>query len=241
MVLVTGGTSGIGKGIVDYFLNLGTYELIVLSRQARADETNLHYVVGDVTNSDDIEQTYNFINEKYGKLDGIVNCAGIIHAGGIEKITLSEWQETLDVNLTAPFTIIRQMLPLLKKGQNPAIVNISSISSIQSGDSVAYCASKAGLDLTTQCLAKELGKYNIRVNSVNPGMTRSNLWVANGSQTEQEYESMLEKITSEYPLQRICENPMQDIAPTVELLLSEKSLWTTGSLYVVDGGRLAWK
>lgn len=246
VVLVTGGTSGIGFGTIEYLLEQGNYEIISVSRGdknislakeklgEKADQ--VIFLQGDVSKEDDCKKIYNEIERNYGKLDGLVNSAGIIKLGGIEEQTLEEWNNAININLTAIFLLSKTLLPLLKKGTNASIVNISSMSSNRAGGSIAYSASKAGVDMLTKYMGQELGKYNIRVNSVNPAAVYTNIYVASGDYTQEGYDKWSEEKAPLYPLGRIGD-AKKDVAPTIEFLLSDKSLWTTGAVYLVDGGK----
>ena len=246
VVLVTGGTSGIGFGTIEYLLEEGNYKIISVSRgdknislakEKLGEKANqVIFLQGDVSKEEDCKKIYNEIERKYGKLDGLVNSAGIIKLGGIEEQTLEEWNNAININLTAIFLLSKTLLPLLKKGTNASIVNISSMSSNRAGGSIAYCASKAGVDMLTKYMGQELGKYNIRVNSVNPAAVYTNIYVASGDYTQEGYDKWSEEKAPLYPLGRIGD-AKKDVAPTIEFLLSDKSLWTTGSIYLVDGGK----
>ena len=246
IVLITGGTSGIGLGTIEYLLEQGNYEIISLSRgdknlslakQKLGDNANrITFLQGDISKEQDCKRIYEEIEKKYNRLDGLVNSAGIIKLGGIEEQTLEEWNNSININLTGIFLLTKTLLPLLKKGTNPSIVNISSMSSERAGGSIAYCASKAGVDMLTKYMGQELGKYNIRVNSVNPAAVYTNIYVASGDYTQEGYDKWSEDKKKLYPLGRIGD-AKKDIAPTIEFLLSDKSLWTTGSIYFVDGGK----
>lgn len=246
IVLVTGGTSGIGLGTIEYLLDQDNYKIISLSRgdknlslakQKLGDNANrITFLQGDISKEQDCKRIYEEIDKKYNRLDGLVNSAGIIKLGGIEEQTLEEWNKSININLTGIFLLTKTLLPLLKKGTNPSIVNISSMSSERAGGSIAYCASKAGVDMLTKYMGQELGKYNIRVNSVNPAAVYTNIYVASGDYTQEEYDKWSEDKKKLYPLGRIGD-AKKDIAPTIEFLLSDKSLWTTGSIYLVDGGK----
>ena len=246
VVLVTGGTSGIGFGTIEYLLEEGNYEIISVSRgdknislakEKLGEKANqVIFLQGDVSKEEDCKKIYNEIERKYGKLDGLVNSAGIIKLGGIEEQTLEEWNNAININLTAIFLLSKTLLPLLKKGTNASIVNISSMSSNRAGGSIAYCASKAGVDMLTKYMGQELGKYNIRVNSVNPAAVYTNIYVASGDYTQEGYDKWSEEKAPLYPLGRIGD-AKKDLAPTIEFLLSDKSLWTTGAIYLVDGGK----
>lgn len=246
IVLVTGGTSGIGLGTIEYLLEQNNYEIISLSRGDKnlsiakerlgSNACNVTFLQGDISKERDCKKIYEEIEKKYNRLDGLVNSAGIIKLGGIEEQTLEEWNNSININLTGIFLLTKTLLPLLKKGINPSIVNISSMSSKRAGGSIAYCASKAGVDMLTKYMGQELGKYNIRVNSVNPAAVYTNIYVASGDYTQEGYDKLSEDKKKLYPLGRIGD-AKKDIAPTIEFLLSDKSLWTTGSIYLVDGGK----
>lgn len=246
IVLVTGGTSGIGLGTIEYLLEQNNYEIISLSRGDKnlsiakeklgCNACNVTFLQGDISKEQDCKKIYEEIEKKYNRLDGLVNSAGIIKLGGIEEQSLEEWNNSININLTGIFLLTKTLLPLLKKGINPSIVNISSMSSERAGDSIAYCASKAGVDMLTKYMGQELGKYNIRVNSVNPAAVYTNIYVASEDYTQEGYDKWSEDKKKLYPLGRIGD-AKKDIAPTIEFLLSDKSLWTTGSIYLVDGGK----
>lgn len=246
IVLITGGTSGIGLGTLEYLLGQGNYEVLSVSRGdknisiakeklgEKADQ--VIFLQGDISNETDCRKIYDEINRRYGKLDGLVNSAGIIKLGGIEEQTLEEWNNSISINLTGIFILTKTLLPLLKKGRNSSIVNISSMSSERAGGSIAYCTSKAGVDMLTKYMGQELGKYNIRVNSVNPAAVYTNIYIASGDYTQEGYDKWSKDKEKFYPLGRIGD-AKKDIAPTIEFLLSDKSLWTTGAIYLVDGGK----
>lgn len=246
IVLVTGGTSGIGLGTIEYLLEQNNYEIISLSRGDKnlsiakeklgSNACNVTFLQGDISKEQDCKRIYEEIENKYNRLDGLVNSAGIIKLGGIEEQTLEEWNNSININLTGIFLLTKTLLPLLKRGTNPSVVNISSMSSERAGGSIAYCASKAGVDILTKYMGQELGKYNIRVNSVNPAAVYTNIYVASGDYTQEGYDKWSEDKKKLYPLGRIGD-AKKDIAPTIEFLLSDKSLWATGSIYLVDGGK----
>ena len=246
IVLVTGGASGIGLGTIEYLLEQGTYEVISVSRGEKnialakeklgENAEKVLFLQGDISKEEDCNRVYNEIENRYGRLDGLVNSAGIIKLGGLEEQTIEEWNNSINVNLTAIFLLTKTLLPLLKKGTNASVVNISSMSSERAGGSIAYCTSKAGVDMITKYMGQELGKYNIRVNSVNPAAVYTNIYVASGDYTQEGYDKWSESKGPAYPLGRIGD-AKKDIAPTVEFLLSDKSLWTTGANYLVDGGK----
>lgn len=225
IVLVTGGTSGIGLGTIEYLLEQNNYEIISLSRGDKnlsiakeklgSNACNVTFLQGDISKEQDCKKIYKEIEKKYNRLDGLVNSAGIIKLGGIEEQSLEEWNNSININLTGIFLLTKTLLPLLKKGTNPSVVNISSMSSERAGGSIAYCASKAGVDMLTKYMGQELAKYNIRVNSVNPAAVYTNIYVASGDYTQEGYDKWSEDKKKLYPLGRIGD-AKKDIAPTIE-------------------------
>ena len=242
VVLITGGASGIGYGILKYLLDCNKYEIISVSKGEKNIQTakeslkdvNVLFLQSDITNESECQSIYDVIQLKYGKLDGLINCAGTIKLGGLEKQTLAEWNNSININLTAIFLLTKTLLPLLKNGNEPSIINISSIHSEKPGGSIAYCTSKAGVDMLTKFMAQELTKYKIRVNSINPAFVESNIYLSSGDYYKTEYNNLVKERNLTYPLGRIG-NAYNDIAPLAEFLLSNKSTWITGSNYVIDG------
>ena len=242
VVLITGGASGIGYGILKYLLDFNKYEIISVSKRETNIQTakgslkndNVLFLQSDITNEAECQNIYDVVQLKYGKLDGLINCAGTIKLGGLENQTLDERNNSININLTAIFLLTKTLLPLLKNGIEPSIINISSIHSKKPGGSIAYCTSKAGVDMLTKFMAQELTKYKIRVNSINPAFVESNIYLSSGDYSETEYNNLVKERNLTYPLGRIG-NAYNDIAPLAEFLLSDKSTWITGSNYVIDG------
>ena len=177
------------------------------------------------------------ISLKYNCIDGLVNSAGVIAPGGIEECSFEDWQYVMNVNLNGMFLLTKALIPLLKKSDSfPSVVNISSVNSIRCGTSLPYSTSKAATDMFTKSLALSLAKYQIRANSVNPGVVVSNLQKTAGiCKTEDEYESFLSRMEACHPLGRV--GVPEDISGAVLFLLSSDAKWITGAILSVDGGR----
>lgn len=245
VALITGGSSGIGLAIAAWLTRNGQWTVYSVSRSHEKIEraigqipelkNKVEFLSGDVSNPKDCEKLARNLEERHGVLHGLVNNAGIVAWGGMEAITNKQWQNILDINLSGPFLLTKALLPLLKKAGGASIVNISSIASKHPGTSIAYSVSKAGLDMLTEYLAGDLGPYQIRTNSINPGLVKTNLHLDNKVFTDEEkYLSMIQKAAGRYPIGRI--GTTEDIASLAGFLLSDDSSWINGAIIKADGG-----
>jgi NAD(P)-dependent dehydrogenase (short-subunit alcohol dehydrogenase family) len=242
---VTGGTSGIGKGIVKQFLS-ESYSVFALGwsnehaqecKEELGESEKLQILVGDLCDERHRKDIVSSISSRHGKLDVLVNSAGVyLGAGGIDE-PLDRWKQMLDINLISLFAITQACYPLLQRGSNASIVNISSACSLfpySSCTSTCYSVSKAGVDLLTKRLALELAPEKIRVNAVNPGVVESDIWKRSGIKEEDYLKWKAEITKTKHPLGRTGEP--EDIAHTVSFLASGKADWITGAIISVDGG-----
>lgn len=246
-IIVTGATSGIGLGAVKALLEKTDDYVISISRDNEKIEkckeslksfyNRLDFYSVDISQEEQIISFAKNVADKYDCIDGLVNSAGVIRPGGIEECSLDDWNLVMNINLTGTFLMTKAMIPLLKKSNsNPSIVNISSVNSIRCGSSLPYSVSKAATDMFTKSLALSLAKYQIRANSVNPGVVVSNLQKSAGiCKNEDEYKDFLKRMEDCHPLGRIGEP--SDIAGAILYLLSSDAQWVTGSVLSVDGGR----
>jgi NAD(P)-dependent dehydrogenase (short-subunit alcohol dehydrogenase family) len=219
--LVTGGAKGIGKGIAAAYLKEGAHVIICgrneINLKAACNELGrfgaVDYIVADISQRDDVRRLADAVAEKWGALDVLVNNASILG----ERKPISEypedvWEEVIDVNLNAQFFVTKALLPLLMKSESASIINVSSsVGRKGKKEWGAYAASKFGLEALTQVLADELGESGPRVNSVNPGGTRTDMRA------------------DAYP----GEDPMslpspEDISPVFVYLASDDSIGVTG-------------
>lgn len=240
---IVGGTSGIGKDLTIFLLRK-KYSVICIGKSSKhANElkkniqnSDLYVFQGDATSNIFLQKIAKFIDKRFSKLDVLINSAGTISKGGIYLESFEDWNNVLNINLNSVFVTTKNLLNLLEKSKYASIINISSVCSTRTCTSLSYSVSKAGVDMFTKVLAKELGQKNIRVNAVNPSVVKTNLQFSAGLfTTKSEYNKWLEKMTGFHPLKRVGET--KDIVYAVDFLISKKASWITGSTLNVDGGR----
>ena len=186
----------------------------------------------DVTQESDWASLVAVARERFGRLDVLVNNAGILDTSGVEKSTLDGWNRVIAVNQTGVWLGMKAVLPLMKESGGGSIVNKSSIYGIVgSGGSAAYHASKGAVRILTKTAALEMAVHGIRVNSVHPGFIETPMI----EQTLPELnEPMLDLISQQVPLGRI--GQPEDIALGVLYLASDESSYVTGTELIIDGG-----
>ena len=172
--------------------------------------------------------------DTFGRLDVLVNAAGVIASGTLEATTDAVFDTMMAVNVRAPFRLMRAAAGHLKETKG-AIVNVSSVNGLRSFPGVlAYCVSKSAVDQLTRCAAIEMAPLGVRVNAVNPGVTVTNLHRRSGMQEEQ-YAAFLERSKTTHPLGR--PGNADEIADLIVFLASERAGWMTGETIPIDGGR----
>ena len=235
-ILITGASSGIGRAIAVECSKMGAQLIITARNEERLKDTlssmdnpHLHRMfLADLSNENDISDLEAFITDK---LDGIVQCAGFTIPKPFQFLSKEHIRNVMNVNFEAPI-LLTQLLLKKKKIANPSsIVFISSINGVlcSSPGGGIYAASKGAINGIVKNLAIELAAKGIRVNSVNPGMVRTNIFESGVIADEQLNEDM-----KKYPLKRY--GKPEEIAYAVIYLLSDASQWVTGSNLVIDGG-----
>ncbi|MFQ5709834.1 MAG: SDR family NAD(P)-dependent oxidoreductase, partial [bacterium] len=213
VALVTGASSGIGKATAVLLAKEGS-QVALLGREAAAlqeTEQEIASVGGeclltpaDVTHFEASRKAVEQTVARFGRLDILVNAAGIIATGSVANTSLAVWQEIMRVNLDAVFQMIQLALPHLEKTRG-SIINVSSVAGLRAFPNIlAYCVSKAGVDQLTRCVAVELAPKGIRVNAVNPGVVVTNLHRRSGMDDEK-YAHFLEHSKTTHPLGRVGE------------------------------------
>ena len=231
IALVTGGISGIGAAIVSRFLDEGAIVHILDknipdSFESKTNE-RLTAFSGDVTSNKDVKSFISDVIATSNQIDIVINNAGIIRDNVIWKMDDKDFDAVISVNLKGPWLICREVSPILRAQNSGRIVNISSLSWLGNAGQSNYSASKGGLVSMTRVLALELGKNNITVNAVAPGlidtpMTRS---------LDPEIYKIIEK---SIPSKKA--GKPEDIAHTVAFLSSDEARFINGQVIHVDGG-----
>lgn len=231
-VLVTGGRSGIGKACAERFAEEGAH---VITAQRGSDDTFEHIQ----TDFLDPNAPANLIAEvlkRRGQLDILVNNAGLMREGTALETGEKDWSETLQVNLTAPFMLIKHALPHLIK-TNGSIVNVGSIEGIGSNPRhPAYCASKAGLHGLTRAIAVDHGPEGVRCNAVAPGWIDTDLNVE-FIESLGDPDEFRKQIGGIHPVGRTGEP--EEVAALICWLASEEASFVTGQVWTIDGGRMS--
>lgn len=236
VIVVTGGSKGIGAAIVRLLANEG-YKVVLNYNQSKEAAENIKRELknqgkeidifkADVSKREEARNLIKFAIEKYKKIDVLINNAGIAQEKLFTKITDEDWNKMIQTNLNSVFYCTQEAVPYMIARQEGTIINISSIWGVTGGScEVHYSVAKAGMDGMTKALAKELGPSHIRVNSIAPGAIDTDM---NKDVTEEEWEELKQEI----PLERI--GRTIDIAKCAKWLIEDE--YTTGQVISINGG-----
>lgn len=242
VALVTGATSGLGLAIARRFHAEGATVLLTGIETAEGEaaaaelgeRASFHYL--DTTSVDDWQAVMATLRRDFGRLDALVNNAGVTLMGSVEDVTIEDFDRSLAINTRGVFLGCRFAIELMKTRKRGAIVNIASVSAFKPmPELVAYNASKAGMALMTQSIALHCGRsgYGIRCNSINPGVILTPMLGKVIEQVE-DGEALMDSYKAMHPLGRI--GDPGDIASMAAYLCSDEAAFITGSAFNVDGG-----
>jgi len=244
VIVITGGGQGLGRAMAVNFAEQGAkLALIDLNTEQLAETVNLieqagsmgRFYVANVTNEQEVEQTFKQINEDFSGIDGLINNAGILRDGMfvkakngevLSKMSLAQFQSVIDVNLTGVFLCGREAaVHMIENGRKGVIINMSSIARAGNMGQTNYAASKAGVVAMTVTWARELGRHGIRVGAIAPGVIRT-------AMTDAMKPEMRERLEKMKPVGRLGE--ADEIAHTAKYIFENE--FFTGRVVEIDGG-----
>lgn len=237
VAIVTGASKGIGAAIALQLAQEG-YQLVINynGNQQKAEAVKVLcekyqpsiVVQADVAKCDDAKRLCDTAMDTFGRIDVLVNNAGITKDNLLLRMSESDFDDVLSTNLKGTFLMCKNVSKIMMKQRSGSIVNISSVVGITGNAGQAnYAASKAGIIGLTKSLAKEFASRNLRVNAVAPGFIQSDM-------TDKLDQEIIANLSAQIPMKRL--GDPQDIANTVAFLVSEKSSYLTGQVICVDGG-----
>lgn len=229
IALVTGSSKGIGKAIVARLLSEGYFvvEVDIDTGENEKSENSVFFKC-DISKEDEVKALFQFINETYGQLDLLVNNAGIIRDNLIWNQSLDDFNKVIDINLKGTWLMCKEAATIMKDQNCGRIVNIASRAWLGNKGQSNYSASKAGVISITRVLALELGKYNVLVNAIAPGLIDTPL-------TQGLREDVLQNLMNAQPTKSI--GSPENIAHAVSFLGSYNTKFITGQTLYVDGGK----
>lgn len=242
VAIITGGTRGIGYAVAEIFLKNGAKVAVLGSREETVNKAvnslsekygaeNVAGYYPDLADYSAVEETVRAIKDKFGRIDILVNNAGISAREPIEAYDPEAFKKIMDLNVTAVFNGCKAVVPFMKEIGGGSIINTSSmVSKTGQASGAGYPASKFAVNGLTVSLARELGKCNIRVNAVAPGVTRTDMVAALP-------EDMLARVSATIPMGRVGEP--EEVANCFLFLASDMASYVSGTILNVDGATVS--
>ena len=245
VVIVTGATRGIGLGTARVLAREGARVVVTSIEGALCDEIASQLPGGlerhagvrmDVSNDAERAAGIAFALKRFGRIDGLVNNAGVNFDKAFLDTSLGDWQRLMAINLESVFDLSRRVIAeFVRQGQGGAIVNITSVHTLATyAGSSPYAASKAAINMFTKGLANEFASQNIRVNCVAPGLVRTEIWANTVASWGGDEAACMDYWKKNIPLGRIIES--EEIGESVSFLLSDRARAIGGAVLYVDGG-----
>ena len=238
VAIVTGAWRGLGRAAAERLHELGASVVVNVRDEDRALEvasavgSRAVAAAGDVSVTGIPERVVGIAMERFGRVDVMVNNAAFARSTRFPELSVDEWRQALEVNLTAPFLFTKAVLPIMKAQQYGRIVNVSSSAGrmVSTLGGAHYTASKTGLLGLTRAAAKELGKFGITVNAICPGMIDTELTHENAS------DDLLQRLATGYPVPRL--GTAREVADLICFIASDEAGYITGASLDINGGDL---
>ena len=241
--IITGAGSGIGRACAAAMVREGARVVLVGRRRDRVEEVASELgetalaVAADVSRSADIQALLDQTASRFGRLDFLLNNAGVLHAGTSEQVTEEQWDQTFNVNVRGLWLLSRAALPHMRKAGGGSIINTASVLGVVGArNRAAYAASKGAVIQLTKCMAVDHAPDKIRVNAICPAFVETELTEGFLAQAADPAAVRRERIAA-HPIGRL--GRPEDIAGLAVYLASDESSWVTGAIMPVDGGYLA--
>ena len=233
VAIVTGAARGLGRAAAERLHERGASVAVNVRDRSRASFADWAFVVpGDIAAPGVPEEIVRLTMERFGRVDILVNNAALAKSTRFPKLSADEWRLALEVNMTAPFLLIKAVMPIMKAQNYGRIVNVSSSAgrTVSTLGGAHYTASKAGLLGLTRAAAKELGQFGITVNAICPGMIDTELTRENAS------DELLQRLAAGYPVPRL--GTAMEVADLICFAASEAAGYITGASLDINGGDL---
>ena len=241
VILLTGATGGIGKQDVLDFLQEDSIVICLIRNQKKMDEMrgwlkehetsdlNVHSYVCDLMNFENVNETVKLIINDFNRIDVLVNCAGFAHEYPFALLNESQIDEMIDLNFKSPLYLIHAVLRPMFKQKEGCIINISSVSAVKKGRGIAtYASSKAALETFTRALSQEVGRKNIRVNCIRPGVINTSMSEGLIDRSEDVIQKSTALARHGFP---------NEISKAILFVASNKTAsYMTGESFSIDGG-----
>ena len=232
VILVTGASRGIGREIAKNLAQKGNQVIanynksVEYAKTLKLESQNIDIYKADVSDREEVKKLIQYTINKYGKIDVLINNAGISQSKLFTDVTDEDWQKIINNNLYSTFCVTQEVLPNMIHNKNGSIINISSVwGMVGASCESVYSIAKAGIDAMTKSLAKELGLSNIRINSIAPGIIETDM---NKNLSKDD----IDNIKNEIPLGKI--GKTVDVSKCVEWLIEDE--YTTGQIISINGG-----
>lgn len=241
IAVITGAAQGMGMVIAERLGQEGAAIVIIdikneglLELSTRLDEKNIvvRKYICDVSDAEKVHLVTEAIVKEFGKIDILINCAGILYSTRFEEITVEEWDKVIAVNLRGVFLFMREIYPYMKKRGDGRIVNFSSTAglTVSTLGGAHYTTSKHGVIGITKAVAKEAGPHGVRINAVCPGLIDTEMIRVNVGDED------IKKYEQSFPIQRT--GTPEEVAELVLFLVSDRSSYITGTSINISGGDL---